>query len=212
MKKKLIAVALSLTALLITACAEDQDFTNTSPEQDITETINLLNSATKIKADKALFSVGDEWEITADENKVGKVKGEFIYLIGDTYSLYTPSGNLVGSETENFRIPTATADIYNKDGEKTGHISKALISLLMHYTIYENDQQIGTGEQTFNPLTLTADIKNNDGIVEWVVEKDIIAVTPQVWLTRQVENPTISALNALWQALMMHEIYASGKY
>lgn len=39
-----------------------------------------------------------------DGKKIAIIRGEAIYLIGDTYSMYTTSGNLMGREGKEFRI------------------------------------------------------------------------------------------------------------
>lgn len=98
-------------------------------EDDIEITLEKLNEASTIKAKKSLFSIGDEWTIFADNEDIGVIKGEAIYLIGDTYSFYTSNGFLVERESENLKVATRAAGIYSNEDEEIGYIKQSIVSL-----------------------------------------------------------------------------------
>lgn len=105
---------------------------------------------------KAKISFGDSWDIYADGVKVGYIKGVPLYLIGDTYSLFSTNDNLVSSESENFKVINNTANVYDYNNIQTGYISQEIISLLHKFKIYENSALVGTAEQnSLSDLMLT---------------------------------------------------------
>lgn len=181
----------------------------TADFSDSNEVIEKINSATEIRAKKKKISIGDHWDIYADGEQVGVVKGQFVYLIGDVYSLISMDGNLVASESENFKVVNSTAKIYDYNNEQTGSVRQEIFALLSKFEVIENEVVVATSQQKFS-LNFTADVKDSNGEVEWKVSRDFISFGANVNITREAGDD-VTGMNALWLSLVMNEVYEAAK-
>lgn len=202
--RKFIVIFISLV-VLVSGCSAPEQSIQTNDELDSISVIEAINNADTIQAKKAVFSFGDSWEIYADGVKVGYVKGVPLYLIGDTYSLFSVNDNLVGSESENFKVINSTANVYDYNNNQTGYISQEIISLLYKFKIYEDDALVGTAEQNFS-IRLDADIKDADDNIEWHISRAIMSLRADVTITRN-DSDDVSGMSAMWVSLILNEIY-----
>lgn len=202
--RKFIVIFISLV-VLVSGCSAPEQSIQTNDELDSISVIEAINNADTIQAKKAVFSFGDSWDIYADGVKVGYVKGVPLYLIGDTYSLFSVNDNLVGSESENFKVINNTANVYDYNNNQTGYISQEVISLLYKFKIYEDDVHVGTAEQNFS-IRLDADIKDADDNIEWHISRAIMSLGADVTITRN-DSDDVSGMNAMWISLILNEIY-----
>lgn len=205
MFKKITAILAIFSMVFLTAGCYAQAVINPIGENDVIKTVEKLNSAKEIRAKKKIFTMGDSWEIFADNEKVGNVNGKVIYAIGDTYSFTTNNGYFVGAEQENFSIVQRTAGIFNENNEKIGEIKQKVFSWLMQFTLYKNGQVNASVEQNFS-FNLNADIKNGNGEVNWKVNKKMLSWSADLSIVREGSNNSVEALDALWLALILNEI------
>lgn len=202
--KFLAVITIFSTMFLMAGCGET--VIEPKGENDIQATIQKLDDAEVIKANKSVLSFGDHWEILADNEKVGEVHGKFLYIIGDTYSFTTNNGYFVGAEQENFAVIQRNAGIYNENEEKIGEIKQEIFTWLIKFTLYKNDEINATTEQNFS-LNLSADIKDSDGIVNWHVNRKLISWGSKLEITKETTDPDVEALDALWMSLILNEVY-----
>ena len=103
MRKALTLLVAGATLILTltgcgTAIAELPD--GAVNESDSIAVLETLDTAEVIEVNKSLISFGDGWSVKADGEDVAELKGQYIKVFGDTYSMYTPEGTLVASEAE----------------------------------------------------------------------------------------------------------------
>lgn len=212
-KKILVLVVGALAALALifstTGCGSSSGSSvsmKTANSDDSQAAVTALNNAKEIKVKKALINFGgDSWKITADGKDVGQIKGQAFKVIGDTYSLYTPAGNFVGAESEQYRIVNHTAKTFNFNGQQDGAISQELHWPLDVYTFTDAaGKKIGSMDQDFS-LTLSGTAKDTTGTAAWSFSKAAFAMSSDITVKRETSNK-IPALTAVWAAVIMSEV------
>ena len=171
-----------------------------------------LNNASEITATKSLLSWGDEWTIAADGQQVGTVTGQAIYAIGDVYSLTTVSGNLVASETEELKVITHTATLYDWNNKPTGTLEERALALtptvdIHHPDAHGSDNITGIATTAFASLTHQTTIADNTGAVAWETERHPFTLHTTITIKRNTAGGTVSGIDALLVTLMMSEIH-----
>jgi len=177
----------------------------TKDESDSNAVLQALNTAEIISLKKAAISLGDDWTVSADGEKLAELKGQFIPVLGDTYNMFSNNGNLVATEAEQtFKVMRA-ATLYDAQNEIRGEIQQKFDPFLSNYTIKDVDGNIlGTAEQKFS-LTLNFEIKNADGTVEYKVKKAALSLGASLEIERMVEVPAVDAQDAVWMAAIANE-------
>lgn len=141
----LLAIA-SLTSCSMANGGSEPLVTNSVDDSE--SVLKALDSAVKITAKKAVLAFGDRWTVSADGVEVGEVRGQAIYLIGDTYSLFSNAGNLVGSEAEGYRVIHNRAETYDYNNQPRGEIKQTFSMFLSKYEIKDTDDVVCS---TFTP-------------------------------------------------------------
>lgn len=173
--------------------------------------ISALRDADKIVAKKKVMSFGDQWTITADGEEVGTIRGEAIYLTGDTYTLSSNSGKVVSIEDEGFRIVNHTANIYDHNSEPTGSIKENISVMFQEYEIRdENGDVEGIAKQKMS-ASMRFEIKGTSESVDYIINKSFLSVGPKVTIERKNVDSSVSALDALWMAVIASEVDDANK-
>lgn len=204
----ILAAALALGVL--TGCSMANGGTKTplvtADVADSEATIAALEAADVIGAKKKLLSFGDSWTITADGTEVGEIRGEFIYLIGDTYSLFSTAGNLVGSEAEGYRLVNHRAELYDHSNNPRGEIKQNFTIFLSEYEIKDVDgSTTGTAKQKLN-FTMNFDIIGKSGAVEYNISKALISLGADLKIEAKSKDRSVDAIDALWLAVIASEV------
>lgn len=214
MNKKMPQVVLGFVAAIIVTIlgaiiSTTPMFDSRVPEKvgssDAVAVLDAINEADEIFAEKALISFNDNWTIYADGEKVGTVHGEFIKLIGDTYSLYTPNGHFAGAEEETFQVIGAEARVFDENMNETGSITRNVLNLLQSFDIKHGSTTVGTMKQNLS-VGLNGTIKTPDGEDVWKIKRAVMSLNAKVTITRIGESE-VTGLDALWMALVSNEIY-----
>jgi len=178
----------------------------TSDVADSESVLQKLEDADTIEAKKAVFSFGDSWKVTADGEEVGEIKGQTIYSIGDTYSLFSPAGNLVASEAEGYRIVNHRAGLYDYNNKKRGEIQEQFSMFLAEYKIKDaEDKTLGTAKQKFS-ITMNFDIEGKHGDSEYKISKAAFSMGSKVTIDAQSKDRSVDAVDALWLAVIASEV------
>lgn len=214
---KLNRVVLALTAAAVTigsfaGCSMAYgDSSTTTPlvTQDAADSeavLEKLRWADEITLKKKAMSFNDQYEVSADGEKVGEIQGQYIYTLGDTFSLFSTAGNLVASEGEAYRVVKHEAKLYNYNNEPAGRIQEEISFLLTRWTIYDaNDEKLGQAEQNFS-WTLNFDVKNAEGEPEYTISKAAFSIGAEMTIKRVANEPTVPVMNAVWLAAVANEI------
>jgi len=170
--------------------------------------LQKLDEAEEITLQKRLISWGDRWSVNVNGEQIAEVRGQPIYLIGDTYSMFSNNGNLVGSEGEAFRIALNEARLYDYNNEQTGVIRQRWTALFYNFDFLDMDgQTVGNLQQNF-ALTLNASITNPDGSCAFQISKALLSIGDRLTVARCGKSE-IPAVDAVWMAMILNEIDAS---
>lgn len=208
---KLASLAL-VAAFALSGCSMAYSNSTVEPlvSQDVADSEAALDSlyqAETIVLKKHVISLGDRYDVVADDVKLGEIKGQFIYALGDTYSFFTEAGNLVASQGEDFRLVTHGAALFDYNNEPTGALSENFTLVLKNWDILNAEgEKIGHSQQNIN-LTLAMDVYNADGQLEYKINKDLISIGARLTITAQVSEPTIHPMDAVWLAAVSNEIH-----
>lgn len=208
-----IASAIAALTLLLTAIAGCSMANGGTKEplvtQDVADSesvIEALEAADRITAKKALLSIGDRWTISADGEKIGEIRGEAIYLIGDTYSLFSTASNLVSSEAEGYRVVHHSAKLYDHSNEPRGEIKQKFAWLLSEYEILNAEGEVrGTAKQNLS-FTMSFDVLGKSGAPEYSISKAAFAIGADLTIEAKSKDRSVDAIDALWIAVIASEV------
>lgn len=179
----------------------------TNSVEDSEAVLTALEEADVITAKKAALSFGDRWKIKADGVEVGEIRGQEIYLIGDTYSLFSNNGNLVASEAEGYRVVHHRAKTYDYNNAERGEIKQTLSFFLSEYKINNKaGETVGSAKQKLN-VALSLDVLDTDGQVDYKISKKILSFGADVVIENNDKNSTVNAIDALWLAVIASEVH-----
>lgn len=209
--RKMLAVLVLALITVLTGCSvggspESLPKVTTGDKADSLAVIETLNNAKNIQLRKTVISFGDEWTVVADGREVAKIKGQPLYMIGDTYSMFTLKGNLVGSEGEQFRIINHRADLYDYNNTKIGSIDQEVLSFLYKFTFRDAAGNVtGKMDQDFN-LVLAGTMMDANGTPAWKFSKQFLSWGATLDLTRQSSDTRIDVMSAIWMTVIINEI------
>lgn len=196
--------AILLLAASLSSCASSSN--SGSITDDPESVILALDEADKIVAKKKMLSFGDEWAVTADGQEVGVIRGEAVYLIGDTYSLFSGTDTLVGREAEGYRVVNHRAKIYDEQSNIRGEIKEKLSFTFAEYEILNGaGKVVGNAKQKFS-ASMKFDVSGTSGSTEYTVSKALLSLNPKVTIERKNVNSSVEAIDALWLAVIASEV------
>ena len=200
-----VIIAALVVVMACTSCNTTPDGEPSKDVADSRSVVDRINTAKKIQADKAPLTFGDKWTIYADGQNVGEVRGTVLPAMGDTYSLYSPSGNLVGSEVKSPKVVSHTAKIYDWSNQETGCLQVDTLSFMMTVRIHHGDTKVGVAEQSLG-LSLSSDLLNTAGRRAWHMSRGMLSIGSDLTITREA-NTEVTGMDALWVSLVMSEIH-----
>lgn len=211
--KKIYATvsAFLIAAFMLTGCSMAYENSNDVPlvtqdSADSDSVLEALENATTIDAKKAVLAFGDKWTISADGIEVGEIRGEAIYLLGDTYSLFSTNGNLVGSEGEAFRVINHQAKLYDYNNIERGMIQEHFSMFLAQYSFLNADGvEIGKASQKLN-ITMNFNITDMNDVAEYKISKSFLSFGAKVKIEKLTKDTSVSAIDALWLAVIASEV------
>ena len=176
--KTIAATAILIaTASTLTACGSSQNVSTTPEAQaDAREAIKALNAASSIELHKSAMSWNDSWEVKADGKKIATIQGlTFKGFSGDTYTMLSPRGGIMGAEDEDIFNLTRTAQFYGANGAKEGTLTKDVFSMLTSYHLKDSsgndlaklDERMG--------MSFSGDVKDAHGNAAWHFDKDMVS-------------------------------------
>lgn len=187
------------------------DSSNVKPlvSQDTANSDSVITSlrwAKKIVLKKAIMSLNSQYTVSADGKIVGKIRGQYIHILGDTFSLFSTANNLVASEGEGYRLITHKASLYDYNNKPAGEIKEDLSFLLTKWSLYDQaGTAIGSAQQNLS-LTLGFTLKSAAGVDEYKISKAMFSFGAQLTITKLTNEPTIPVMDAVWLAAIANEI------
>lgn len=193
--------------LLLTGCDVESRMPQTIT-QDINDSravLEALDNAQTITLQKRLISWRDHWNVSVDGTQVAEVRGLIVPVIGDTYSMFSNAGNLVGSEGEEFRLALNEARLFDYNNEYIGSINQNFTLLLYNFNLTNpHGEQIGYLQQNFG-IALNATLNNTNSSCAYRIRKAVLSLGARITVERCGETE-IPAINAVWMAMILNEI------
>lgn len=173
---------------------------------DSESVLAALEAADVIGAKKAAMSFGDSWTITADGKEIGEIRGEAIYLIGDTYSLFSEADNLVSSEAEGYRVSRHSAELFDYNNEPRGEIKQKFSFFLAEYELKDAEGELrGTAKQNMS-FTMNFDVLGKSGAAEYNISKAAFSFGADLKIEAKTKDRSVDAIDALWVAVIASEV------
>lgn len=211
-KHSLSLAAATISLMIFTGCsmaygdASSQVPLVTQDVADSESALATLRWADEIVLQKAAVSLNDWYAVTADDVPVGEIRGQYIYTLGDTFSLFSEAGNLIESEGEGYRVVNHTAKLYDYNNEPLGEIKENLHLFLTNWTIYDAaGVELGNAQQNVS-LVLNFTVKNAAGVDEYQITKTILSMGARITITPLTSEATIPVMNAIWLAAIANEL------
>lgn len=210
----LFVMLLAVLALVrVITAVNSPEVATTADITDSQATMDAINSAQEIRAERHVFNWGAKWTVYADGQEVGTVQGKNIPVIGDVYSLRTNKGNLVGSESEDtLLLASHKTGMYDWNNGEIGHLDRIFEFVFMKVGIYHGTEEAGTSVKAGSAsqelaLTLSTTITDTAGNEEWRAERVLYSLVPKITIERASDSDTsVTGMDALWTSLTMSEI------
>ena len=207
LRSGLSGLLLALLAVTTTACSAGLPEQTEANQAEASETAEMLENANAITLKKDMVSIGDHWSIKVDGEEVATIEGLDLKALGDTYSLLSPSGGFIAGEDEDIMSIARTAHFYDSEQNVTGTLKKELLSFGAKYELRDGaDELTARFEQKFS-LSFKGMIEDGEGAGVWEMKRKMMAMSPDLTLTRQGDSRAVSALDAIRIAVVASEIY-----
>lgn len=197
-------LAIGATALTLSACGS-VDTKATADASASNASIGTLANASTIKLHKGIINLtGDEWTVSVNGNTVGKVHGKALSYL-DTYSMTTPSGDLMGFEKERLTFFLHRASVFNAQAKQVGSINESFHLLTYKEAITDDEgNTIGTMDEHI-ALTKHGSIVAPNGQVAWSFSKALISLSDSYTLKRGPAAAQVPVMDAVWSVMIFNE-------
>lgn len=133
MIKKFILIGMIIITL--SSCAPVENKANTE-KISASDTLELLESSSEIKIDKALISFKASYNVSCGDKKIGTITGKYANITGDKFTFKNVDGEILSSEKQIKRWGVKfnrLAEIYDKDDNIVGYIGEEKIQDFFKY-------------------------------------------------------------------------------
>lgn len=214
LKKKLTfgivcALVVGLTASFIVS--NNLDAQSSNPTDTPRSVISALESADKIGIKRETDSLGDQWKVSADGQEVGVIRSEKLKSIGDTYSLFSSSGKIVGSEAETYRVENGRAKIYDHKAKVSGEIRPKLAPLFSEYDFISTNGKVqGVAKEKIAGF-MKFEVKGSSGEPNFEINGSFLPFSDSVVIKRKTDSTSVKATDVLWFAVIASQVDKEAK-
>ena len=203
----IVIICMTLTLFYGTygVCAEERERKNNALEK--------LESATTITVKEKLFTLNESYDIYADNKKVAKVKGKYIALTGDVFTLTDLNGNKIASEKQikrwNIKL-NRLAEVFDSSGKTTGFIGEKVLKDLFkfgttfHFFDINKNEIAECREDVFNFL-YKFNIKDNNGTKLYTINQKL-SLASKFEIDVLKNDSAVSVIDAIFVTCIMNEI------
>lgn len=189
--KYIISLLIAINIISLVGCKDSSNEVNTQTQEKVIEEEfdfnKTITNANKIKVKEDIFNLNRVYEISVDDEVIGKINGEYINITGDIFTLTDKNDKEIASEKQIKRWGVKLnrlAEIYDADGNVSGYIGEEVLNdffnlgRIMHF--YDKDKnEIGKCEQkVFNYLDEYV-VYNNDGNEDYRIKEQLTMVEPE---------------------------------
>lgn len=175
--------------------------------------LEKLESATTITVKERLFTLNESYNIYADNEKVATVKGKYVSLTGDVFTLADLDGNEIASEKQikrwNIKL-NRLAEVFDSEGNTTGFIGEKVLKDLFkfgttfHFFDVNKNEVAECREDVFNFLYKFNIKDNNDTKLYTINQK--LSLTSKFEIDVLKKDSTVSVIDAIFVTCIMNEI------
>lgn len=189
--KYIISLLIAINIISLVGCKDFSNEVNTQTQEKVIEEEfdfnKTITNANKIKVKEDIFNLNRVYEISVDDEVIGKINGQYINITGDIFTLTDKNDKEIASEKQIKRWGVKLnrlAEIYDADGNVSGYIGEEVLNdffnlgRIMHF--YDKDKnEIGKCEQkVFNYLDEYV-VYNNDGNEDYRIKEQLTMVEPE---------------------------------
>lgn len=189
--KYIISLLIAINIISLVGCKDSSNEVNTQTQEKVIEEEfdfnKTITNANKIKVKEDIFNLNRVYEISVDDEVIGKINGQYINITGDIFTLTDKNDKEIASEKQIKRWGVKLnrlAEIYDADGNVSGYIGEEVLNdffnlgRIMHF--YDKDKnEIGKCEQkVFNYLDEYV-VYNNDGNEDYRIKEQLTMVEPE---------------------------------
>lgn len=189
--KYIISLLIAINIISLVGCKDSSNEVNTQTQEKVIEEEfdfnKTITNANKIKVKEDIFNLNRVYEISVDDEVIGKINGQYINITGDIFTLTDKNDKEIASEKQIKRWGVKLnrlAEIYDANGNVSGYIGEEVLNdffnlgRIMHF--YDKDKnEIGKCEQkVFNYLDEYV-VYNNDGNEDYRIKEQLTMVEPE---------------------------------
>lgn len=195
------------------ASIEDQQAEEKKSEEEIKNSLNVLNNTKEIIVTKDLVSLNKSYEISIDGNTFGDVDGKFVNVTGDKLTIKDNKGNIISSEKQikrwNIKL-NRLAEVYNDKEEVVGYIGEEKINdmfkLGYNFHFYDkNKNEIGILKQKVLSFLDTFKIYDNSGKLCYEIKANLTLISDKYTITVH-DSGTIPAEQVVYLTIILNSI------
>ena len=173
------------------------------------QAIQKLGDAEGISMRKANISMGDRWDVYADDEFVATIDGEALHFGGDMYTLRSTNGDFISSEHEDMSLVTGRATKLDADGNEVGRYDEEF-DLARHRIRFTDAGGTPTGSMESRGKSIdsknSADIMDAEGDVAWEYSEDWVSADKgSIRLDRRAGADDLGVEDAVMGAAIYHE-------
>lgn len=184
----------------------------------LNKSLSNLATANRVVIKKSLISFGNKYTIKTEDGDRYTIKGKFVNLTGDTFTLKDDDGNVLGKEKQIKRWGVKLnrlAKIMDFNGKIIGYIGEERIGdmLKIGYRFHfydQNGKEIGYTKQKLISLALDNKIYNKDGTLAYKINGKLLTLTSKYEINA-VNPKDINMVEASYFACILNEIYQARK-
>lgn len=203
--KKLLAALLAVALLApISACAD-----STAPavpavaQEQNADIANVLNNADTVRAKQKAFSLGEHWDIYADNELVATIDGEEFRIL-ETYTMRDMSGNVLYTSEQNLDF-NMNMSLHNHVDNRSGSIEQNLMSMMVNLRVYRNGNQTGELKQNLS-LNRKALITDMNGVKQYDINARFMSLGADFTIENVGNGDAVSMIEAIFTTIVFNKI------
>lgn len=189
--KYIISLLIAINIISLVGCKDTSNEVNTQTQEKVIEEEfdfnNIITNADKIKVKEDIFNLNRVYEISVDDEVIGKISGEYINITGDIFTLTDKNDKEIASEKQIKRWGVKLnrlAEVYDANGDISGYIGEEFFEdffsyiRLMHF--YDKDKnEIGTCKQKFFSILDEYVVYDMEGNEDYIIKEKFYTIEPE---------------------------------
>lgn len=189
--KYIISLLIAINIISLVGCKDTSNEVNTQTQEKVIEEEfdfnKIITNADKIKVKEDIFNLNRVYEISVDDEVIGKISGEYINITGDIFTLTDKNDKEIASEKQIKRWGVKLnrlAEVYDTNGDISGYIGEEFFEDFFSYTrlmhFYDKDKnEIGTCKQKFFSVLDEYVVYDMEGNEDYIIKEKFYTIEPE---------------------------------